>query len=48
MEVMSQHKTDSKFLIIANFLCNKDPVTATCLWNKIRGYTLYYLSEDGI
>jgi hypothetical protein len=43
-----QHKRDSKFLINANFLCNNNPVTTTLLWNTIRGYTLYYLSEDGI
>lgn len=48
MEVRCQHKTGSKFLINANFLCNNDPVTTTLLWNTIRGYTLHYLSEDGI
>jgi len=48
MEVRRQHKTDSKFLINANFLYNNDPVTTTLLWNTIRGYTLYYQNEDGI
>lgn len=46
MEVRHQHKTDSNFLINANFLCNKDLATTTMLWNAIRGYTLYYLGED--
>ena len=33
MEVRRQHKTDSKFLINANFLHNNNPVTTTLLWN---------------
>jgi len=48
MAVRCQHKTDSKFLINTNFLCNNSPATTTLLWNTIRGYTLYYLSEHGI
>jgi hypothetical protein len=47
-ELRSQQKTASKFLMDASFLCSHDAVTTTLLWNTIRGYTQYYLSQDDI